>query len=397
MVTREDVHLGIDRAIEDIGEEIVGISLDLHGNPETAFQEHYASTRLTGWLEREGFEIESPVAGMSTAFVGRAGTGGRPRIAFLMEYDALPGIGHACGHNLIAAGGLAAATALRRALPDPDGTILAIGTPGEEGAGGKVFELEAGVFDGVDAALMFHPGVRTWPWRHATATAHLKVGFFGKASHAAGNPQGGRNALAAMIQFFVALDALRQHIPETSRLHGIITNGGSAPNVVPDYTEASYLARDLTTEKTLELVDRVAACAEGAAMATGTRVKVEQDGPLYTERKNNRTIATRVAEYLRLAGEEVETPVLKGGIGSSDIGNVSLVLPTIHPYVKIAPVDVSGHSEEFREAAASPRGQEAMLRMAGSLAKTGTDLLMEPAFLERSWEEFRTSGPDFPE
>ncbi|MGH3146960.1 MAG: M20 family metallopeptidase, partial [Rubrobacter sp.] len=396
-MTRESVHRGIDRAMEDIGEEMIRVSLDLHGNPETAFEEHYASARLAGWLEKEGFEVESPVAGMPTAFVGRAGTGGRPRIAFLMEYDALPGIGHACGHNLIAAGGLAAATALRRALPEPEGTILAIGTPGEEGAGGKVYELEAGIFDGVDAALMFHPGVRTWPWRHATATAHLKVAFFGKAAHAAGNPQGGKNALAAMIQFFVALDALRQHIPETCRLHGIITDGGSAPNVVPDYTEASYLVRAVTAEKTLELVERVAACAQGAATATGTRVEVEQDGPLYTERKNNRTIATRVAEYLTLAGEEVEKPVLKGGIGSSDIGNVSLVLPTIHPYVKIAPVGVSGHSEEFREAAASPRGQEAMLHMATSLAKTGADLLMEPDFLERSWEEFRTSGPDFPE
>ncbi len=273
MLSRESVHGGVRKAMAEIEDDIVALSLDLHANPETAFEERYASSRLVGWLRDEGFEVEESIAGLPTAFVGRVGTGERPRIAFLMEYDALPKIGHACGHNLIAAGGVAAATALHRALPDPDGTILAIGTPGEEGAGGKVFELEAGVFDGVDAALMFHPGVRTWPWRHATAIAHLKVAFFGKAAHAAGNPQGGRNALAAMIQFFVALDALRQHVPETARLHGIITNGGAAPNVVPDYTEASYLVRALTTQKTLELVERVEACAEGAARATGTRVR----------------------------------------------------------------------------------------------------------------------------
>jgi len=397
VLTREDVRGKIRKAIGDIREEIVGLSLDLHARPETAFEEHYASACLKSWLEREGFELESPVAGMETAFVGKTGNGGRPAVAFLMEYDALPEIGHACGHNLIATGGLAAATALRRALPDPDGTILAIGTPGEEGSGGKIFELEAGVFDEVDAALMFHPGVRTWPWRHATATAHLSVKFHGEAAHAAGSPQQGRNALAAMIQFFVAVDALRQHTPDTSRLHGVITHGGAAANIVPDYTEASYLVRALTTEATLELVERVRACAEGAAKATGTTTEVEHAGPLYAERKNNRAIASRVADYLRETGETVETPVLKGGIGSSDIGNVSLVLPAIHPYIKIAAAGTPGHSVAFREAAASPEAQEAMLRMAEALALTGADLLLDPGFLEKVWDEFHTSGPDLPE
>lgn len=396
MLTREDVYGKIREAIADIHDDIVGLSLDLHALPETAFEEHYASACLKKWLAREGFEIESPVAGLETAFVGSAGSGESPRVAFLLEYDALPEIGHACGHNLIAAGGLAAATALRRALPEPDGTVLAIGTPGEEGGGGKVLELEAGVFDGVDAALMFHPGVRTWPWRHATATAHLTVKFHGEAAHAAGSPQQGRNALAAMIQFFVAVDALRQHTPDTSRLHGVITHGGTAANIVPDYTEASYLVRAQTTEATLKLVERVRACAEGAAAATGTTAEVEDAGPLYAERKNNRTIASRVADYLRETGEEVETPVLKGGIGSSDIGNVSLALPAIHPYIKIAPVGTPGHSDAFREAAASPEAQESTLHMAEALALTGADLLLDAVFLEKVRDEFRTSGPDLP-
>ncbi|MCL6600428.1 MAG: amidohydrolase [Alicyclobacillus macrosporangiidus] len=237
MPSLPEVHARIHEAVVQIRDDMVALSLDLHEHPELSLQEHYASGRLKAWLEREGFAVESPVAGLPTAFVGRIGQG-RPTIAFLLEYDALPEIGHACGHNLIATGGLTAAISLARALPKPPGSIWVIGTPGEEGAGGKVIELEAGVFDGVDAALMFHLGDRTIPWRHATATAHLRIQFHGKAAHAAGSPQEGRNALAAMIQFFVSVDGLRQHIPESARLHGIITHGGAAPNIVPDFTEA---------------------------------------------------------------------------------------------------------------------------------------------------------------
>lgn len=391
-----DVHARIQEAVSSLRAEMIDFSLDIHGHPELSMKEFKTAQKLRARLAQEGFEV-TDVADMSTAFVARTGNGQSPRIAFLLEYDALPEIGHACGHNLISTGALTAAIALKRALSTSfQGTILAIGTPGEEGAGGKILELEKGVFEGVDAALMFHPGDRTIPWRHATATAHLSIKFFGQAAHAAGSPQAGRNALAAMIQFFVALDGLRQHIPETSRLHGIITNGGSAPNVIPDYTEASYLVRALTRESVLELVDRVKACAEGAALATDTRVEVEHAGPLYAERKNNHTIASRVMEYLEEQGVAVEVPVLRGGTGSSDIGNVSLVLPAIHPYLKIAPSGTQGHSHAFREAAASPEAQDAMLKMAEALARTGADLLLDSTLMDQVWEEFRTSGPDFP-
>jgi amidohydrolase len=396
LTDRKKVHEQIHQAISEMRDGIIDLSMDLHAHPELSLEEHYASRRLQDWLLQEDFQVESGVANLPTAFVAKRGNGNRPAIAFLLEYDALPEIGHACGHNLIAAGGLAAATALRRALPDPDGTLLVIGTPGEEGAGGKIVELEAGVFDNLDAALMFHPGTQTIPWRHATATAHLRIKFHGKASHAAGSPQDGRNALAAMIQFFVAIDGLRQHIPESARIHGIIVHGGSAPNVVPDYTEASFLVRALTQDKALELVDRVTACAQGAALATATTVEVEHASPIYAERKNNHTIATRVADYLENLGVPVEIPVLKGGVGSSDIGNVSLVIPAIHPYLKIAPTGTSGHSHEFREAAGSPAAHEAMLHMAEALAKTAADLFLDAELLERVWDEFRISGPDFP-
>ena len=370
MEERGEVHQRIHQAIEEIREEIVRLSLDLHSHPELSLEEYYASERLTDWLAREGFDIERGVTDLPTAFVGRRGKKPRPAIAFLLEYDA---------------------------LPDPDGSIVVIGTPGEEGAGGKIIELEKGVFEGIDAALMFHPGDRTIPWRHATATAHLIIKYHGKPAHAAGSPQNGRNALAAMIQFYVAIDGMRQHIPETARIHGIITNGGSAPNVVPDYTEAEFLVRALTREGVLELVERVKACAQAAALATGTTIEVDHGSPIYAERKNNHTIASRVSQYLEELGEPVEIPVLKGGTGSSDIGNVSLVLPTIHPYLKIAPSGTSGHTHEFREAAASPEAHVAMLHMAEAMAKTAADLLLESGFLEQVWEEFRTSGPDFPQ
>ncbi|GEO28047.1 amidohydrolase [Alicyclobacillus acidoterrestris] len=386
----------IHNIVSSMKGEMIEFSLDLHKHPELSMEEFYAAEKVRTRLTEEGFSV-SDVDGMPTAFVGSYGSGEAPRIAFLLEYDALPEIGHACGHNLICTGGLTAAIALKRAIGTKfDGTILVIGTPGEEGAGGKILELEKGVFDGVDAALMFHPGDRTIPWRHATATAHLSIQFYGKAAHAAGNPQEGRNALAAMIQFFVAIDGLRQHIPESARLHGIITNGGAAPNVVPDYTEAVYLVRALTREAVLELVERVKACATSAAIATGTRCEVEHNGPLYAERKNNHTIASRVATYLEEQGIDVEVPVLKGGTGSSDIGNVSLVIPSIHPYLKIAPRGTGGHTNEFREAAASTEAQEAMLKMAESLARTGADLLLDAKFLAEVKEEFATSGPDFP-
>jgi amidohydrolase len=374
-------------------DDFVALSHAIHDRPELAFDEHFASQALKDWLARAGFSITTPVAGLDTAFIASAGSGA-PHIAYLLEYDALPEIGHACGHNLIAAGGALAAMLVQQTLPDHPGTISVIGTPGEEGGGGKIIELEAGVFDGIDAALMFHPGDRTLPWRHSISSAHLRVSFHGKAAHAAKDPQSGRNALAAMIQFFVAVDGLRQHIPEKARIHGVIRHGGAAANVVPDYTEAEMLTRDITRERALALVERVTACARGAALATGTTASVEQTSPAYAERKNNKVIAGRVAGYLARLGVEVEAPSFANPAGSSDMGNVSLVLPAIHPYLQIADRGTPSHSLAFREAAATPRAHEAAWKMAIALAQTGADLLTQPALLDEARQEFDTHGAD---
>jgi amidohydrolase len=389
------VHRRIADALADLGPELTELSLDLHAHPELAMAEHHAADRLTGLLAREGFAVRRGVAGLPTAFDAAVGSGG-PVIAFLCEYDALPGMGHGCGHNLIAAGGVGAAVALRRALgEDVPGTIRCIGTPGEEGAGGKIIELEQGVFDDVDAALMFHPGDKSLPWRHATAAAHLDVTFHGVASHAAGAPTSGRSALAAVIQLFTAIDSMRQFIPETARIHGIITDGGQAVNIVPERAAAALMVRALTRKGVQSLLDRVRACVDAAAAATGTTVEVET-GRVYAERKNNHAIATRLAGHFARLGETMREPVLRGGVGSSDIGNVSLVLPAIHPYLAIADTRTPGHTHALAEAAASPLAQERMLHMAEAMAATGADLLAEPALLRAARDEFATSGPDFP-
>jgi amidohydrolase len=389
-----EIHERIAAEISKLADTLIELSLDLHAHPELALKEKYAASRLTGLL-REDFVVEEGVGRLPTAFRAAAGAGS-PVLAFLCEYDALPGVGHGCGHNLIAAGGAGAAVALRRAAPELPGTVSCIGTPGEEGAGGKVLLLEAGVFDGVDAALMFHPGDTTMPIRHATATRPLVVEFHGVAAHAAASAHEGRSALAAMIQFFVGVDALRQFVPETSRMHGIITHGGEAPNVVPAYTRAEFMARALTSDAVDDLAERVQAIAAAAAAATGTTVTIGR-GIGYAERKNNHVIAGLVAGHLRRQGVPVEQPVLRGGTGSSDIGNVSLVLPAIHPYLQVMDRGTPSHSLAMAEAVAQPRAQEAMLRMATALACAGADLLADPEIFDAARAEFATRGPDLPE
>jgi len=313
----------------------------------------------------------------------------------LCEYDALPGVGHGCGHNLIAAGGLAAALALRAGAPELPGRVLCIGTPGEEQGGGKIELLRAGVFDEVDAALMFHPSSTTVGYRHATACCPIFFEFHGVSAHAAGSPTQARSALAAVIQLFVGVDSLRQFIPETSRIHGIISHGGQIANVIPDYTRAEFRVRALTTESVEELVERVLAVAEAAAQATGTTVTVTREAT-YSERKNNHLLAGRVVGHLARLGVEAQEPVLRGGTGSSDIGNVSLVLPAIHPYLKVAPDGTPGHSLQMADAAGSAEAQDVMLKMAKALACAAADILADGDLMRRVRAEFELSEPDLP-
>lgn len=370
-------------------DELIRISDTIHANPELGFQEFQAAELLTGVLEQSGFSVERGVAGMETAFIATAhGRDKDPTVAFLGEYDALAGLGHACGHNIIGTAAVGAGLAMKAVLPELAGTVQVIGTPAEESGGGKVLMVEAGVFEAVDAAMMIHPGGRNLLGRLALTAYGITVEFFGKPAHAAAEPDEGINALDAIILTFNAIGVLRQHLRDDARIHGIITHGGDAPNIVPGYTRAELIVRAADTPYATEVLEKVRACAEGAAMATGARLDFRLSGPRYDARTPNPTLVRLFKENLICLGLEVELATGKERMGSSDIGNVSQVVPTIHPYIAIASEEVGGHTAEFREAAASPAGHAGLLSAAKALAMTAVDLLAEPANLAEAKREF---------
>lgn len=396
MDDRDDLHEALGREIERLADALWDVSIDLHAHPELAFAEHAAAARLTGELETQGFDVRRGVAGLPTAFTARTGSGDSPRVALLLEYDALAELGHACGHNLIAAAGLGAALAVNRVLPELRGTLLVVGTPAEEGGGGKIIELDGGVFDGVDAALMFHPGVHSWEWAPLTAQVELRVTFHGRAAHPTGNPSEGIDALAALIELFNTLGVLHRRLPAGSHVQGIITAGGTVTNIVPDRAEGRFGLRGLTTNALEDLSAQVTTCAQGVATATGTTAKVERPGRRYSHFRNNDVVSGLFSRHLAAQGLALTPPEPGVFLGSSDIGNVSTAIPAIHPFVAITCPEHSDHTPAFADAAASPRGREVMLAAAEALAKTTLDLLTRPALVRQAWEHFhhqaRTEG-----
>ncbi|MFD7654282.1 amidohydrolase [Actinosynnema sp. NPDC059797] len=384
----ERCHAAVDAELAVLGDRLREVASALHGDPEPAFAEHRAADRLCAELAAGGFAVERGVAGLGTAFVGRAGDGG-PRVALLLEYDALPGLGHACGHNLIAAAGLGAALAVRPVLGELPGTVLAVGTPAEEGGGGKVVQVEAGVFDGVDAALMFHPGQYGWTRAPLTAQVELRVTVRGRAAHPTGNPTEGVDALAALIQVFNSLGALRPRLPTGSHVQGIVTRGGEATNIVPDLAEGRFGLRALTTDGLERLVEQVTDVVRGTGLATGTSVEVERTRAPYAHFRDNAVLSGLFARHLADAGIHLTEPTPGVFLGSSDIGNVSAVAPAIHPFVAIVDEDTSDHTPAFAAAAGSERGLAVMLAAAGALAHTAVDVLGRPEVTAAAWTEFR--------
>ena len=371
-------------------ERLWDVALALHRDPETAFDEHRAVDRLCA--ELSGFTIDRGVAGMPTAFTARHGTGARPKVALLLEYDALPGLGHACGHNLIAAAGLGAALAVRDALPTVDGTLLVVGSPAEEGGGGKIIEVAHGVFDDVDAALMFHPGAHDWTWAPLTAQVELGVTYRGRAAHPTGNPTEGRDALAALIQLFTTIGAVRPRLPAGAHIQGIITHGGEATNIIPDRAEARFGLRALTTAALDDLATQLTTMTQAVATATETTATVTREREPYQHFRNNGVLAARFATHLAKAGITLTEPEPGVFLGSSDIGNVSTVTPAIHPFVSIVDADQTDHTPEFAAAAASPRARTTMLAAANALAATAIDLLIDATLREGAWAAFSPDG-----
>ncbi len=364
------------------------LSLNIHANPELGFQEVKAAGWLTQYLEENGFSIERGICGLQTAFKASHGKG-KPAIAILAEYDALPNLGHACGHNLIAACAIGAGVAAKPAIDQLGGSILVIGTPAEELFGGKIIMGNRGAFNNVDIAMMVHPETRDAATTQALACQTLDIEFLGRAAHAAAQPEAGINALEAMLQSFAAINSLRQHIKSTARIHGIITDGGEAANVVPAHSAGSFIVRAEDDTYLDELKQKVLNCFSGAATASGAQLQYKWGDTRYAPMRNNIPLAQLFIKNMLSLERRVALADPDSGFGSTDMGNVSQLVPSIHAFVAIAEKGISIHSPQFASAAASEAGIRGMLDAAKALAMTVVDLVAKPEMLTKVKEGFK--------
>jgi amidohydrolase len=367
--------------------QLAALSRKLHANPEVAFQEHQAVAWLSEHLEKKGFSIEKGICGLPTAFRARYGSG-KPVVAFLAEYDALPGIGHACGHNLIATSAVAAGVATQRTVDELGGSVVVFGTPGEELYGGKAMMAEKGAFDDLDAVMITHPGGGNRVIMHTLAVQTLDVEFIGREAHAAAQPETGINALEAMILSFNAINSLRQHIREKARIHGIITDGGKASNIVPAYSAASFMVRAEEEVYLDELEEKVIDCFNGAAVATGAELRYRWGEVRYATMLNNFTLAELFRSNFQSLGRDIplgDTTIMNF---STDVGNVSQIVPTIQPLVAIASDEVLIHSPRFAEAAASEDALNCLLDAARAMAMTAVDIMADPKLMKKARDDF---------
>jgi amidohydrolase len=377
-------------AVEAHRAEILDLSHRIHEHPEPAFEEFEASRWVAEAVARHGFTVTHPAGRLATAVHGvrRGGRGGDgPRIGILAEYDALPGLGHGCGHNTMAASGVGAAIALASIADELSGEIVFLGTPAEERGSGKQYMLDDGLFDGIDAALLFHPSDRNQVNCALLASEDVDVTFTGLQAHAASDPWMGRNALDGLVLLFSAIGLWRQQMPQHARVHGIVLEGGTAANIIPDRAVGRFMIRSTDQPYFESMRERFQALAEGAALASDTTVEVVFSGGSATMRDNT-VLADRFRANLAAYGEGDE-PVDPTNLGSSDMGNVSLVLPTIHPSLAICQRAVPGHSTLFRDAAATPRADEVTLLAATLVAQTAYELFADPSLVEAAWREFR--------
>lgn len=380
--------------VEELREELVGLSHTVHELAETGFEEHRSAAAVAELCAAHGAEVTVGVHGMPTALRAEVGGPG-PRVAVLAEYDALPGIGHGCGHNVICATAVGAFLGLAAVADELGGSVVLLGTPAEENGGGKEVLARAGAFDDVDAVVMLHPFAGP-DVAHFVALGcrGVEVTYHGVAAHASANPADGRNALDAVVAAYQGVAALRQHIPGTDRIHGVITDGGQAVNVVPERASAVFLVRSAEPESLQELTTRVHDVLEGAALLTGTRLEATWDPvPPYLPVRSNRPLAERYEAHMTARGRTVAGTdgLPSGGGGSTDLGNVSLRVPSIHPMLGIAG-DLPMHSTAFAEAAVSAPADTAVVDGAVGLALTALDFLHDPTLRARVAADFAESG-----
>jgi amidohydrolase len=380
-------------AVDAASAEIIDLSHRIHANPEPAFEEVQAAAWVAETIGRHGYAVEHPVGSLATAVRGRI-AGGRgadgPRIGILAEYDALPGLGHGCGHNTMAASGVGAAIALAAVRDAFAGEIVFLGTPAEERGSGKATMIRDGLFEGLDAALLYHACDRNHVEIAPLASEDVTVIFKGTQSHAASDPWKGRNALDAMIALFVSVGLWRQQLPPDCRVHGIIQEGGTAANIIPDRTRAWFMIRSIDQEfYDTVMRDRFVQLCRAAAEAANVEVEIEFSGGA-TTMKHNRAIAERWNANALAFG--IEDDGMDPSSGSTDMANVSWVVPAIHPELSISDEPVAGHTIGFRDAAASPKADRTTLLAATLVAQTALDLLLDPALVDGAWREFRGEG-----
>jgi amidohydrolase len=379
----------IAAAVDAARDEILDLSHRIHANPEAAFEEEKASAWVAEALARHGFAVEHPAGRLPTAIRairpgGRGGAG--PRIGILAEYDALPGLGHGCGHNTMAASGVGAAIALAAVADELPGEIVFFGTPAEERGSGKQIMIEDGLFGGIDAALMYHPCDRNHVQSFPLASEDVDVVFHGLQAHAAADPWKGKNALDAMILLFSSVGLWRQQLRPDARVHGIIQEGGTAANIIPERTKAWFMLRSPDQDYYELIKSRFRQLAEAAAIATETTVEVTFSGGAMTMKPNPTLEACWIANA---AAYGIEDQGPDPNSGSTDMANVSWICPTIHPDLSLAPEGTPGHSILFRDAAATPTADETTLLAATLVAQTAYDLFADKDLLEAAWRDFR--------
>jgi amidohydrolase len=381
----------LDEQVDADAPRLFELARRIHGHPELRFQEHRASGWLAEAASLPGVSLERGIAGLDTAFRARVGTGTGPKVAILAEYDALPDIGHACGHNLIAGGALGAFLALAASSDRIHGTVELIGTPAEEGGGGKIRLLEAGVFRDVDAAMMFHPFDRDLVAHIALALTHFEMTFHGKPSHAALAPWDGASALTACMETFRLIDGQRVHMRDGVRVHGFIVEGGKASNIIPERASCEFSVRATTDEELTRVGAIVERCARGAALAAGVEVTIRRELG-YRAMKNNMTLARRFGAHLTSLGRSPKEHDATVGAGSTDMGDISQALPAIHPWLQICETGrTTCHQREFAASAASEEGLRTMLVAAKAMARTTADLLEDASLLDAVRAEFRST------
>ena len=372
----------IDR-VNEVSNVLLALSHKIHANPETAWQEFESSAAVAKTLSDHGFDVVEQVAGLPTAFRAEFGTGDLT-VALCAEYDALPGLGHACGHNIIASSSAGAAIALAAVANELNLKVVVLGTPAEEGGGGKIVMLERGAFDGIDVAALVHPGPVDVAFAEPFAVRHIAVKFSGKAAHAAAYPEQGVNAADAFTIAQVAIGLLRQQLPSTVRVHGVMTRGGEAPNAIPEVTEGRWYVRATSTKLMEETFLRIAKCFEAGALATGCELEIHDESEPYSEFTNHPNLNEIYKSNAESIGRVFDDndPRIKMNRASTDLGNISKVIASIHPYIGVNSGAAVNHQKEFAAACITSDADQSVLDAAKAMAMTLVDIASDPALRE---------------